>query len=210
MARVWWCALRFWRFLRSRRLAISLLIGITFYTWVVTLVPLTSLDPAAAAAWDQRNPLLAIIVNALGLHRAYSSPIFMAAAVLLTASTAACSWERSRAAAHEWRGRRAVSLSAIERIRTSPTSVIEVGEGVDEAETLRRASAALTRLHLHVRRESGLLVGSGGAVGLLGSPIFHWALVGLFVFADAGQATRYEGYVNMLAGDTFAIGRAHV
>ncbi len=83
-------------------------------------------------------------------------------------------------------------------------SVIEVGEGVAEAEALRRASTALTRLRLRVRHESGLLVGSGGTVGLLGSPLFHWALVGLFVFAGAGQATRYEGYVNMIAGDTFA------
>ena len=171
---------------------------------MVTLVPLTSLDPAAAAAWDQRNPFLAIIVNALGLHRAYSSPIFLVAVVLLTASTAACSWERMRAAVREWRGQCTVSASAIERVRTSPTSVIEVGEGIDEAEALRRASTALSRLHVRVRRESGLLVGSGGAVGFLGSPLFHWALVGLFVFAGAGQATRYEGYVNMIAGDTFA------
>ena len=194
--------MKLWSFLRSRRLAVVLLIAMTVYTWVVTLVPLESLDRDAAAAWDLQNPLLALVVNALGLHRAYSSPIFIVGALLLTASTAACAWERTRAAFRTWRARTATSGALLQRLQMSPLTIIELDQGIDAEEALSRNAASLRRLRMRVQREPELLTGTSGALGLTGSPLFHWALVGLFVFVALGQLTRYEGYVNMVVGDT--------
>lgn len=194
--------MRLWSFLRSRRLAVVLLVGLTVYTWIATLVPLESLGRDAAAAWDLRHPVLAVVVNALGLHRAYSSPGFIAAVLLLTASTAACAWERTRSAGRAWRARHATSATALQRLQTAPMIVIALDGTIDPEEALARSATSLRRLRMRVHREPRLLTGESGALGLAGSPLFHWALVGLFVFAALGQLTRYEGYVNVVVGDT--------
>jgi len=192
-----------WSFLRSRRLALAYLVGMTFYVWVVTLVPLESFGGDAVAAWDARHPLLAAVVNAFGLHQAYSSPVFIAFAVLLTASTAACAWERTRVAMRAYRARRcAMPSSALEHLRTFPAIRIELVEGVAGAEALARSTRACRRMRMRVSQTPDLQSGDSGALGLAGSPLFHWALVALFIFAAAGQLTRYEGYVNMVVGDT--------
>ena len=189
------------RLLRSRKLAAGLLVGLALYSWVVTLVPLESIDAAKVAAWDARHPVLAVVVNALWLHRAYSSPAFIAVAVLLTASTTACAWERTRSALRAWRGRGAVTQAMVERLRRAPSLVVEVGT-MDRGRALASAAQALRGMRMRVRQGPVLVAGSSGAVGLLGSPLFHWALVGLFVFAGLAQLTRYEGWTHVLVGES--------
>lgn len=189
-------------FLRSRRLAIILLVGLTIYAWVTTLVPLESVNPARVAQWDLQHPRLAVIVGVLGLHRAYSSPVFLAAALLISLSTAACSWERTRWAWRAWRARGVVSPSALARLKTHPTLTISDGVSQDRDAALDVAAGHLRSLGLRVRRGPSLVEGSSGALGYVGSPLFHWALVGLFLFAGLGQFMRYEGYANILVGET--------
>ena len=190
--------------LRSRRLAAWQLVGITVYAWVSTLVPLESVDPAAVLRWDSEHPVLAVVVQALGLHRAFSSPVFLAAMALLTASTAACAWERTRDAVRDWRARGAVSTAAVRRLREAPTFSLPAPREGDGASALEAAAAALRSLRMRVRRGRAVVEGSSGAVGLLGSPVFHWALVGLFLAAGLGQLTRYEGFANVLEGESVA------
>lgn len=191
-------------FLRSRRLAIILLVGLTIYAWVTTLVPLESVDPALVVQWDAQHPRLAVLVSVLGLHRAYSSPVFLAAALLVTLSTAACSWERTRWAWRAWRARGVVTPSVLAQLQAQPTLVISQDESHDRETVLEIAAGQLRTLGLRVRRGPSVIEGSSGALGYLGSPLFHWALVGLFLFAGLGQFMRYEGYANILVGETRA------
>ena len=187
------------RFLRSRRLAIALLVGLTTYAWVTTLVPLQSVNPALVAQWDLQHPRLAVLVGILGLHRAYSSPVFIAAAVLVTLSTAACSWERTLWALRGVRSGTTVSEAAARRIKEQPSFTVGV-DVADRDQALDAVAGRLRAVGLRVRRGPSLMQGTSGHVGYLGSPLFHWALVGLFMFAGLGQLTRYEGHTNILVG----------
>jgi len=189
------------RFLRSRRLAVALLVGLTAYAWVTTLVPLQSVNPALVMQWDIEHPRLAVLVGILGLHRAYSSPVFIAAALLVTLSTAACSWERTLWALRGMRSGTTVSEATARRIKEQPSFVVG-GKLTDRDQALDVAAGRLRAVGLRVRRGPSLMQGTSGHLGYLGSPLFHWALVGLFMFAGLGQLTRYEGHTNILVGTT--------
>ncbi len=194
--------------LRSRRLASWLLVGITVYAWVSTLVPLEWAGAAAIAKWDVEHPALAGIVALLGLHQAYSNPVFIIAVVLVTASTTACAWERSRFALRAWRARGAASEGALRRLRNSPTIVVDLPGDVGEQRALDATASAIGAMRMKVRRGGSLVDGSSGAVGLMGSPLFHWALVALFVCVGLGRLTRYEGAVRVPVGETVEDARA--
>lgn len=189
-------------FLRSRRLAATLLVALTIYAWLTTLVPLRSVDRAAVASWDAAHPYFAVLVNAFGMHDAYTSPIFLGALVLLTLSTVACAWERTRAALRLWRSAGLVTESTLDRLRSAPTARIVLPDAMRDEVSLTGAANALSGIGLRVRRGPVLLEGTSLRVGLIGSPLFHWALVAVFVFAALGQLTRHEGEVSVLLGES--------
>ena len=135
----------------------------------------------------------------VSLHRAYSSPVFIAAALLVTLSTAACSWERTLWALRGMRSGTTVSEATARRIKEQPSFVVG-GKLTDRDQALDVAAGRLRAVGLRVRRGPSLMQGTSGHLGYLGSPLFHWALVGLFMFAGLGQLTRYEGHTNILVG----------
>lgn len=105
-----------------------------------------------------------------GLTGSFSSPFFIAASLVLFASTAACAWERSREA-RRWRG----SL-AKRRLRYSPLSVGE-------------AASRLESLGLKVTAEGESVVARRGGIVLSSwaSPLFHWSLAAGIALAVAGS-----------------------
>lgn len=183
--------------LRSRRLAIRLLVGLTAYAWLSTLVPLESVSPETARAWDAAHPALAGVVGALGLHRAYSSPLFVIAAVLLTLSTGACAWERSRRALRLWRRYGRSTPGEAAGVEAAPDFAVATS---GRAQSTELAVAALRTAGLRAHGRDGIVSGTRNRAALLGSPLFHWALVGLFAFAGLGQLVRYEGNANLVMG----------
>jgi len=187
--------------LRSRRLAALLLVAFTTYVWLTTLIPQVATEPAAVALWDQARPLLAVPVNAVGLHAAYTSPVFLLMTVLLMASTIACAWERTASAAKLWRTRGLATRSTLARLRLAPNARLETTIS-DETLALDVAARALRGSGMRVRRGPVLLEAVQGRFGILGSPLFHWALAMIFLFAAAGQLTRHEGIVSILQGET--------
>lgn len=192
---------RIWTILRSRRLAAGLLVTLTAYAWVSTLVPLASLDPVAAQKWDSAHPALSAVVNALGLHRAYSNPFFVAAVGLLIATTFACAWERSSQAWKAWSAVGVVTPAELNRLEHAPTVSLSIDE-TERDDLLSNAEAALEGLGMRTRRGPTLLEGSRGVFGLLGSPLFHWMLALAFLFAALGQLTRHEGTIRVVLGSS--------
>lgn len=49
-----------------------------------------------------------------------------------------------------------------------------------------------------------LVAGWAGRIGLIGSPLFHWSLVGLFVAVVLGQATMSTGLIGVPEGRSVA------
>jgi len=190
--------LKLFRVLRSRRLAIVLLVGLTVYSWVATW-----LAPEQAPAFMARlsSPFLSRIVTLLGFERPFSAPIFILAVALVTASTSACAWERSRLALKYFAPLEPTAESR-ELLSRAPRFTVLADRGSSHEAVIQRAAAALRRFRLRVRVNDDVVNASGGALGVIGSALFHWALVGVFVFAALGQLTRYEGYANVVQGSS--------
>ncbi|MCE5204215.1 MAG: cytochrome c biogenesis protein ResB [Coriobacteriales bacterium] len=166
-------AARVYTLLRSRRLAVWLIIAFIVYA------------------------ALATTLSGDDYSRPYGSSVFIALAALLGASTAACAWERTRAAVR-MRGRQGVTQGAVRRLREHPRAVIDVQVGVEDVPV--RVSKALRSLHLRVQRYGEVIDARSGIGATIGSPLFHCSLALLFVVIALGQLTRTEGLMGVVAG----------
>lgn len=165
---------RFWRLLRSRRLAIWLLLLAAIYQVVAVSLP------------------------ALGAE-GFSSPPFIALAGLLGLSTAACAWERTAHALRLLREPQGVPEPLVERLRRREPVVVLSG-GIEAART--GAKAALVSLGLSVRGTPAVLRGRAAGYGPLGSPLFHWGLALLFLAVGLGRVSRSEGLIGVPEGES--------
>lgn len=187
---------RLWRFLRSRKLAVWLLLAVMGWAVVGTMVPQSSFS-ADHSAWDAAHPLLGKVAAALGLHEAYSAPFFLILLAVLAFSTAACSIDRTRFAMRFFADRRGIPTAALERLgRQEPLCRTDL----DPVRAREIVSETLRSLGLRVRATPSTIEGSAGLLGPVGSPLFHWALTGLFVCVAAGQLTGASGLVGVPVG----------
>jgi hypothetical protein len=187
--------------LRSRGLAVGLIAAVIVYSMVGTMLPqaTTTTGGRNVGLWQQAHPVLAMFTRALGLHRAYSSPLFLLLLGVLAASTIACAWERTRLALRRFRASGRVSEGDARRLEKSPPIVIPL-TSANEADAIDRAADALRRLRLRVRTGPKIVEASSTRLGLLGSPLFHWTLVALFAVILLGRLSRAEGILALPLG----------
>lgn len=133
---------------------------------------------------------------------AYANPLFYAISTALAVATAACAWERTAGATRAWRAGASVSADFVERLRRSPQIEVPLAGGVEPDEALSRVSRELGRMRLLTRTGGGRLVGTSARLALVGSPLFHWALVALFVVLALGRLTRAEGLMGIPVGSS--------
>lgn len=190
------------RFLRSRTWAVRLLVVIAAYCAVVTALPQGDPDSATVAEWASAFPALYTVTSALGLHQGFTAPFFLGLTTWLTLATAACAWERTaRALAERSRGT-TVPAATLDRLRTRPRLVVPVPAGLAAGEVLDRVRSALASLGIRVHAGPRMVAGSGRAYGAIGSPLFHWALVALFIVIALGQMSRAEGLMGVVTGSS--------
>jgi cytochrome c biogenesis protein ResB len=183
------------RFLRSRRLAIWLIIVFVAYVAVGTAVPQGEPGSPAVAGWVAGHPTLGALAVALGLSRAYSTPLFLLLSVVLLLNTAVCAWERTRRAWAGYRRDDAGVKRIAERLRDKPTFAMRVSAG-RPLETTK----VIRSLGLKSTSTDGVTEWRSGAWGAFGSPLFHWSLVGLLLVVGLGQLTRSEGLMGVVVG----------
>jgi cytochrome c biogenesis protein ResB len=184
------------RLLRSRNLAVWLLVLLAGVAALGTLVPQWK-QPAEVAAWDARHRALAVVVRVLGLHSTYSSPLFLGILVLLWFSTTVCSIDRTRYAVSRMKRRAGIPEPVLARMaRAEPLMVVHLERG----EAIERVKAALRSMRLDVRATKRAVEGEAGRYGPLGSPVFHWSLTLLFVAIVVGQLTHAEGQMGVPVG----------
>lgn len=184
--------------LRSPRLAVWLLVYLTAYAAAVTLIPQEgAVLPADIASWQAERPGVGALTAALGLHRAFWSIAFIVPAFLLTLSTAVCSWRRTRTARALAQLGRSIPETLRARASGRPHATVTAGTDADALELVSRTAADLG---LRVTRDDGVLRASRTLWAAWGSPVFHWALVGLFVSVGVGQAIKWEGVIGIPVG----------
>lgn len=186
--------------LRSRRLAIWLLLACVAWAVVGSAIPQLSRDGAAeVAVWRAAHPVLAVPAGLLGLHAAWTAPVFLLAMILLAASTAACAFERTRWALRTMRAGATITPARATRLETSPA--LQIRSELDQEETRQVAATLLRRWGYRVEPlDASRIAGMKGRYGPLGSSVFHWALTLLFVVVTLGHLTRSEGLMGVPVG----------
>ncbi len=188
------------RFLASRRVAVRLLIAFTVYAAVASAIPQGAPDAPDVVEWVAEYPTFAPLVSALGLFSAFTHPVFVIIAAWLSLATAACALERTRWAVRQSARLWAPASEAIDPLKSRHDAAVSCDQALTEDEALALSTEALQSLGLRTTAAGSLVTGRSRVVGLLGSPIFHWALAALFVVISLGQLTRSEGLMGVVVG----------
>lgn len=185
-----------YKLLRSRRLAIWLIIGLGVYAVIAAPVPQGDVTVAKVAEWRIEHPVAADFASFFGMHRAFGRPWFLGAAALLIASLIACSWERSVLALRELRAMGRPLPDGHRAWRREPL----VSGDIVGASALSEAADALRATGMRVTVSEDQVVAYDNRWGLAGSPVFHWVLALLFLVVALSQATKSEGVMALTHG----------
>ncbi|MDO8847858.1 MAG: cytochrome c biogenesis protein ResB [Coriobacteriia bacterium] len=191
---------RAWRLLTSPRLATVVIALVGGWAVLASFVPQGDATAAPVAEWAAAYPGFEALAGPLGLHRAFTAPVFLVFVALLAVLTAACAWQRTRVAAVRSRFlRTAVAEAGSPDARADFEIVCRPGLSsaealVTTAETLERLGIRPTRAEKHVTAVSPLW-------SVWGSAVFHWALVTLMVVIALGSLARSSGQMGIAVGE---------
>ena len=192
------------RFLGSSGLATTLLAILGVWSILASLVPQGVASKKEVAVWAVAHPIFEGMARFLGLHQAYANPVFVALAFVLGVSTSICAWSRTKAALHRAGTlHRAMSTDA-EALAENHDLEVVCDEALSASEALSVAETTLKHLGVKTRQKDEVLVAVSPRWTTLGSPIFHWALLGLLVALLVGNLLRASGLMGVQVGETVA------
>jgi hypothetical protein len=190
------------RFLGSAGLALGLLVFAGVWSAVASMIPQAGASGQQVAAWVAAHPGLEPVVGTLGLHQAFTAPVFIVCVALLTLCTALCAWRRTKVA---FARSRALGMAA----RADRASVvakhdleIECDAALDDSHILTIATDALEGLGLRPRHKGELVQSVSPGWSVWGSPVFHWALVAFVVVVLLGSLQTSSGLMGVATGQT--------
>jgi len=187
------------RLLRSPKFAAWLITVICLYLVIGSIFPQRDLDRAAYEVWAAQNPVLSSVTEAIGLDAPFVHPLFFILLAVLTVSTAICFVQRTQRALRILQYTGTIDEKKAVSIRRRHTMRFDIDEQhLDKGH--RQLTDALRQLGLKIYSGPVASHAVSGRWGLLGSPIFHWSLVGLLVVISAGMLTRSEGLLGVVAG----------
>lgn len=199
---------RAWRavvgLLTSAGLAVGLLVFVGAWSMLSTFIPQGVASVQKVAAWATAYPLLEPVVRALGLHQAFTSPLFTVGILLLAVSTALCSWRRTKAAIGRARTLRKADRADQRSIAETHDCEIACDPVLSGPEILSIATETLGRLGIKAKRHDDVIGAVSSSWSVWGSPVFHWALVALIVLVLVGTLQRSDGLMGLAVGQTKA------
>jgi hypothetical protein len=138
----------------------------------------------------------------VGLHQAFTSPAFAACVVALFVCTALCAWRRTRVAMHRGRALGKAARADQQSVIESHDLEIPCDPALSKPEALAIASETLRELDVRTKRRGDVLSAVSPPWAVVGSPVFHWALVALIVVILASGLQRSEGLMGVAVGQT--------
>ena len=188
--------------LGSAKFAVGLMIYLGIVSFVGTLVPQGRPDSAGVAAWVASNPQWEGLARALGLHSIFTTWYFMVPAALLAASTAVCSWRRTKVARTRFRMLRHATADDIEFPGRADYSIaLGMPNDVDGAAAMVAVETALAGVGIRGSSREGTFVAASSPWGVWGSAAFHWALVVLFCTLAVSALFRADGLMGVPEGE---------
>lgn len=192
------------KFLRSPLLATLLLAFGGVWSIAGTLIPQGEATSAAVVAWAAQYPAPEAVVRAIGLHQAFTSPLFLACALALGLCTALCAWQRTRAALARARTLRKFRSADAGSVIDGHDFEIACCPDLSAQDALSVASETLGVLGVRHTRRGDLLVSVSSPWSVWGSPVFHWGLLGLMAALIVGNLFRADGLMGVAVGQTKA------
>lgn len=189
------------RLLASARFATVLLLLIGAWSVVASFVPQGGATYAPVAEWASAHPVLEPVVQALGLHQAFSAPLFAAFAIAIAISTALCAWQRTRVAAHRSGSLRDAATSDAAALIEKHDVEIACGSDTDEHEVLTTVERVLRDIGVKAGRRDGVVMSVSPSWSTWGSPVFHWALFAVMAAVLVGILTRSSGLMGLAVGE---------
>lgn len=191
-------------FLGSAVLAVGLLALLGVWSMLATMIPQGDASVRNVASWMSAHPLLEPLVRVLGLHRAFTSPVFLIGVSVLALSTALCAWRRTKAALRRARVLRgalsAQKTSLVERHNLEIVCDVDLSDSA----VLTLTAETLAALGIRTKRREDVLAAVSSPWSVWGSPIFHWALLALMVVVLIGNLQRSDGIMALAVGQTKA------
>jgi cytochrome c biogenesis protein ResB len=199
---------RCWKWVQKPKLAVVLLVYITIYSAIATLLATNS------------NPLgnisgLYPIINSIrpqlmyfGLDSPYSSWWLIIPSVFLLISTIACAVTRTQVAS-----RRIQSIRELHDI--SPETLEQRGICVSSRERTPASFASVLKEYGLTKKEDDTSESDVGVFvkqtwALYASPVFHWTLVLLMIVIFVGVLSRAEGYVRVAESESVPLNEEYV
>ena len=200
-----------WRQLTSMRTALVLLLLLAVAAIPGSLVPQRSADPNGVTQWQQNNPDLVDLFEALQLFDVYTSVWFSAIYILLFISLIGCVLPRTK---HHWkalRQRPPRTPARLNRLADHRETTAQVPEGTDAAayathavdlaeQQLRKAGYRVER---YDRAGTASVSAERGYLRETGNLVFHGALVGVLLSVGIGGGFTYTGQTVITEGDGF-------
>ena len=201
--------LRFgWRQLTSMRTALVLLLLLAVAAIPGSLVPQRSADPNGVVQFEENNPDLFPVLDALQVFDTYSSAWFSSIYLLLFISLIGCVIPRTQ---HHWRALRAAPPATPARLNRLVGHTERQAAG-DVAAALEAGERVLRRQGYRIARY-GDVVGSEGRAASLsaergyvretGNLVFHFALVGVLLTVGLAGGFGYNGQRVIIEDQTF-------
>lgn len=193
-----------WRQLTSMRTALVLLLLLAVAAIPGSLVPQRSADPNGVVQFEQNNPDLFPVLDALQVFDTYTSVWFSSIYLLLFVSLIGCVLPRTR---HHWRAllaRPPVTPARLHRL----VGYTERTVSTDVDTALATATAALRSQRYRVERyvdAKGVasLSAERGYLRETGNLVFHFALVGILATVGLAGGFGYNGQRVIVEGQTF-------
>jgi cytochrome c biogenesis protein len=189
-----------WRLLTSMRTALVLLFLLAVAAVPGSLLPQRSSDPAAVQRWQEDNPGLAPLVDALSGFDVYGSPWFSAVYLLLFVSLVGCVLPRSR---QHWRAMRARPPAAPRRLERLPAAT-EVAVDAPPEQALAAARSVLRGRRYRVAEGDGWVSAERGYLRETGNLVFHLSLVVVLVAVAVGHLYGFRANVVVVEGEGFS------
>lgn len=170
----------------------------TAFSAFTTLWPHGSPGDAAIVRWAAAHPVAANLIEIAGLWRPFQHPLFLASAALLSLGTAACAVERTRWAFTLFRGKHSIPGTVTDGIPWgSYAALMPAPKPLDLPDLARRLSSG----GLKWSATPAGLIGYSRPLSVFASPLFHFALLGIFVCMAFSSLVRAESYLDVAVGE---------
>ncbi|MGW8481931.1 cytochrome c biogenesis protein ResB [Microbacterium sp. NPDC055903] len=197
-----------WRQLTSMRTALVLLLFLAVAAIPGSVFPQRMADPNGVTQWEQNNPELFPVLDALSLFDVYLSPWFSAIYLLLFTSLVGCVIPRIKHHAKALRTRPPRTPARLQRLadhheveREAEDAAAEASRAVDVAQ--KQLKALGYRVERYDRGKAFSVSAERGYWRETGNLLFHLALVGVLITVGVGGGFAYTGQKVVVEGETF-------